>query len=247
MITALATVIVLGVLVFVHELGHFLMAKLFGVRVDAFSLGFPPKLLHKQIGETDYRLSVIPLGGYVKLFGENPKDEVPPELEPVSFSHHPLWHRFLIVLAGPVFNLIFAVFGPLPGLYFFRHSLSHHRNRRGERGFPGGAGGPLERRPDPVGGWPGGEPLGRPLGENPPDRGTSLDPVGTAGRPGLPGPGDPPTHGDLRHLRGKSLSRDHRHHFRGSSGRGASRSHPGPGLRRGLHRPPYLADRGEPV
>ncbi len=108
MITALATVIVLGVLVFVHELGHFLFAKLFGVRVDAFSLGFPPKVLHKQIGETDYRLSVIPLGGYVKLFGENPKDEVPPELEPVSFSHHPLWHRFVIVMAGPTFNLIFA-------------------------------------------------------------------------------------------------------------------------------------------
>ena len=108
MITVLATVIVLGVLVFVHEFGHFLMAKLFGVRVDAFSLGFPPKVLHKQIGETDYRLSVIPLGGYVKLFGENPKDEVPPELESVSFSHHPLWHRFLIVLAGPAFNLIFA-------------------------------------------------------------------------------------------------------------------------------------------
>jgi regulator of sigma E protease len=108
MMTVLATIIVLGVLVFVHELGHFLMAKLFGVRVDAFSLGFPPKLLHKKIGDTDYRLSVVPLGGYVKLFGENPKDEVPPELEPVSFSHHPLWHRFLIVLAGPGFNLVFA-------------------------------------------------------------------------------------------------------------------------------------------
>jgi len=108
MITVLATVIVLGVLIFVHELGHFLLAKLFGVRVDAFSLGFPPKLLHKKIGETDYRLSVVPLGGYVKLFGENPKDEVPPELESVSFSHHALWHRFLIVLAGPAFNLLFA-------------------------------------------------------------------------------------------------------------------------------------------
>ncbi|MFZ5449692.1 MAG: RIP metalloprotease RseP [Thermodesulfobacteriota bacterium] len=108
MTTAIATIIVLGVLVFVHELGHFLMAKLFGVRVDAFSLGFPPKLLHKKIGDTDYRLSVIPLGGYVKLFGENPNDEVPPELEPVSFSHHPLWHRFLIVMAGPTFNLLFA-------------------------------------------------------------------------------------------------------------------------------------------
>jgi regulator of sigma E protease len=108
MITVLATIVVLGVLVFVHELGHFLMAKLFGVRVDAFSLGFPPKLLHKKIGDTDYRLSVVPLGGYVKLFGENPKDEVPPELQSVSFSHHPLWHRFLIVLAGPTFNLLFA-------------------------------------------------------------------------------------------------------------------------------------------
>ena len=108
MITALATIMVLGVLVFVHELGHFLIAKLLGVQVDAFSLGFPPKLLHKKIGDTDYRLSMIPLGGYVKLFGENPKDEVPPELQPVSFSHHPLWHRFLIVSAGPAFNLIFA-------------------------------------------------------------------------------------------------------------------------------------------
>jgi len=108
MITALATIVVLGVLIFVHELGHFLLAKYYGVRVEAFSLGFPPKLLHKKIGETEYRLSVIPLGGYVKMFGENPKDEVPPELEPVSFSHQPLYRRFMIVLAGPAFNLFFA-------------------------------------------------------------------------------------------------------------------------------------------
>jgi regulator of sigma E protease len=97
------------VLIFVHELGHFLLAKLLGVQVEVFSLGFPPRLLHKKIGDTDYRLSVIPLGGYVKLLGENPKDEVPPELEPFSFTRHPLWHRFLIVLAGPTFNLFFAV------------------------------------------------------------------------------------------------------------------------------------------
>jgi regulator of sigma E protease len=109
MTTVLATIVVLGLLIFVHELGHFLLAKLFKVRVEAFSLGFPPKLLHKKIGETDYRLSVLPLGGYVKLLGENPNDEVPPELQPYSFMHHPLWHRFLIVLAGPAFNFLFAV------------------------------------------------------------------------------------------------------------------------------------------
>ncbi|MFI5331701.1 MAG: RIP metalloprotease RseP [Desulfobaccales bacterium] len=109
MTTIVATVIVLGVLIFVHEFGHFLLAKLMGVRVEIFSLGFPPRLLHKQVGDTDYRLSVVPLGGYVKLLGENPNDEVPEELQTHSFMHHPLWHRFLIVLAGPTFNLIFAV------------------------------------------------------------------------------------------------------------------------------------------
>lgn len=109
MTTIIATIVVLGILIFVHELGHFLLAKLLGVRVDALSLGFPPKLLSKKIGETEYRLSVVPLGGYVKLLGENPDEEVPPELEPRSFSHHPLWHRALIVVAGPGFNLLFCI------------------------------------------------------------------------------------------------------------------------------------------
>jgi regulator of sigma E protease len=109
MITVIATIVVLGILIFVHEFGHFLLAKLLGVKVQAFSLGFPPKLISKTWGETEYRLSVIPLGGYVKLLGENPDDEVAPEEEHRSFSHHPLWHRALIVLAGPGFNLLFAV------------------------------------------------------------------------------------------------------------------------------------------
>jgi regulator of sigma E protease len=109
MTTALATIIVLGVLIFIHELGHFLVAKACGVRVEAFSLGFPPKVLHKQIGETDYRLSLLPLGGYVKMLGENPNDEVPPELEHRSFIHQSLRRRFFIVLAGPGFNFLFAV------------------------------------------------------------------------------------------------------------------------------------------
>jgi regulator of sigma E protease len=107
--TILATVVVLGVLISVHEFGHFLVAKLLKVRVEVFSLGFPPKLVSKQIGETDYRISVVPLGGYVKLLGENPHDEVPAELLPHSFLHRPLWPRAAIVLAGPAFNFFFAV------------------------------------------------------------------------------------------------------------------------------------------
>jgi regulator of sigma E protease len=109
LITILATIVVLGVLIFVHEFGHFLVAKLVKVRVEVFSLGFPPKLVSKQIGETDYRISVVPLGGYVKLLGENPHDEVPPELIPYSFLHRPLWQRTAVVLAGPAFNFFFAV------------------------------------------------------------------------------------------------------------------------------------------
>jgi regulator of sigma E protease len=107
--TILATIIVLGVLISVHEFGHFIVAKLLRVRVEVFSLGFPPKLISKKIGDTDYRLSVVPLGGYVKLLGENPNDEVPPEDIPYSFLHRPLWQRALIVLAGPGFNFFFAV------------------------------------------------------------------------------------------------------------------------------------------
>ncbi len=107
--TILATLVVIGVLIFVHELGHFLVAKYYGVGVEAFSLGFPPKLISKKVGETDYRISIIPLGGYVKLLGENPGEEVPPELLPRSFSHRPLGQRSAIVAAGPIFNLLFAI------------------------------------------------------------------------------------------------------------------------------------------
>jgi len=107
--TFVAFIVVLGVLISVHEFGHFIVAKLLRVRVEVFSLGFPPKLISKKIGDTDYRLSVVPLGGYVKLLGENPTEEVDPELVPYSFLHRPLWQRAAIVLAGPAFNFFFAV------------------------------------------------------------------------------------------------------------------------------------------
>ncbi len=126
-------IVALGPLIFVHELGHFLMAKLFGVRVEKFSLGFGPKLIGKKIGETEYLLSAFPLGGYVKMFGEGGYiegkdihtsggvDNVPAEeleLETLremteeeklrSFAHKPVIARIGIVMAGPVFNMFFA-------------------------------------------------------------------------------------------------------------------------------------------
>jgi regulator of sigma E protease len=131
--TVVYAIIVLGILIFVHELGHFLVAKLMGVSVEKFSLGFGPKLIGKQIGETEYLLSAFPLGGYVKMFGEGgfieggatdprPEDDSTPHdasSEPVlreltdeekarSFAHKPPLARIAIVMAGPVFNLLFA-------------------------------------------------------------------------------------------------------------------------------------------
>jgi len=103
-------VVVLGVLVFVHELGHFLFAKLFGVKVLKFSVGFGSKIASKKWGETEYLLSVVPLGGYVKMFGEHQGGEITPEEVSRSFSHKPVWQRFGIVAGGPVFNILFAVF-----------------------------------------------------------------------------------------------------------------------------------------
>jgi len=108
--TLMSFILVLGLLIFVHEFGHFIFAKLFGVRVLKFSLGFGPKILGKTVGETEYVISAFPLGGFVKMFGENPDEQVVTEAEKqVSFSHKPVWQRFLIVLAGPVFNLLFSV------------------------------------------------------------------------------------------------------------------------------------------
>jgi regulator of sigma E protease len=105
-----AFIIVLGVLIFFHELGHFLIARLFGVGVEKFSLGFGPRLIGKKIGITDYRLSAIPLGGYVKMVGEEPDAEVDPKDLPLSFTHKHVVKRTLIVAAGPVFNFLLATF-----------------------------------------------------------------------------------------------------------------------------------------
>lgn len=108
MIYIISAVVVLGLLIFVHELGHFIFAKLFGVGVEKFSLGFGPKIVGKTIGDTEYLLSAFPLGGYVKMVGESPDAEVSPEDLDRSFMGKPPLQRIVIVAAGPVFNLIFA-------------------------------------------------------------------------------------------------------------------------------------------
>jgi len=105
----LSFIIVLGVLIFFHEFGHFLVARLFGVGVEKFSLGFGPRLIGKKVGITDYRISAIPLGGYVKMVGEEPDAEIAPEDIPLSFTHKHVAKRMLIVAAGPVFNILLAV------------------------------------------------------------------------------------------------------------------------------------------
>ena len=105
----IAFIIVLGVLIFFHEFGHFLIARLFGVGVEKFSLGFGPRLVGKKIGITDYRLSAIPLGGYVKMVGEEPDAEIDPANLPLSFTHKHVAKRMLIVAAGPVFNILLAI------------------------------------------------------------------------------------------------------------------------------------------
>ena len=113
-----AFIFVLGVLVFVHEFGHYAVAKLFKVRVEVFSLGFGKRLIGFRRGDTDYRISLLPLGGYVKMAGENPMEARTGD--PGEFMSHPRWQRFLVAIAGPAMNIILA-FVVLSVLYTFHH------------------------------------------------------------------------------------------------------------------------------
>src|SRR6185437_6877053 len=100
--------LMLGLLIFVHELGHYLVAVLFGVRVETFSLGFGPRIFKFVRGATTYCLSIIPVGGFVKMYGDDPTADVPVEQRRYSFLHQPVYPRIAIVLAGPLMNLVFA-------------------------------------------------------------------------------------------------------------------------------------------
>jgi len=106
-ISVLAMGAVLGFMILIHEFGHYAAAKYFGVRVEVFSVGFGTRLLGFRKGDTDYRIAAIPLGGYVKMSGENPMDERTGD--PGEFLSHPRWQRFVIAFAGPAMNIVLAV------------------------------------------------------------------------------------------------------------------------------------------
>ena len=108
MLSIIGFVVILIPLVVVHELGHFLFAKLFGVRADAFSIGFGPVLWKKQMGETEFRVSAVPLGGYVKLLGEDPTQELSETEKKRALHNQVRWKRFFIFAGGPLFNFIWA-------------------------------------------------------------------------------------------------------------------------------------------
>src|ERR1035441_7837824 len=119
-VSVISVLIVLGIMVLVHEFGHFLAAKLFGVRVEQFSIGFPPRLFGVKIGETDYCISAIPLGGFVKMTGESMPGEnmslagadgetiAAEKLDPGALTSHPRWQRAIIGVAGPFSNFVLA-------------------------------------------------------------------------------------------------------------------------------------------
>ncbi len=115
--------IVLGIMVLVHEFGHFAVAKLCGVRVETFSIGFGPRLFGWRRGDTDYRLSLLPLGGYVKMSGDTPGEL--PSGDPDEFNAHPRWQRVLIALAGPIANFVLS-FVLLAAVGMFHHEVDQY-------------------------------------------------------------------------------------------------------------------------
>lgn len=116
-VDVVALLVILGPIVFLHELGHFLAAKSFGIRVEVFSLGFGRRLTGFRRGNTDYRISALPLGGYVKMAGENPGDQH--EGAPDEFMSKPRWQRLIVAFAGPFMNFVLAVALIVP--YYMQH------------------------------------------------------------------------------------------------------------------------------
>src|SRR5260370_13990761 len=121
-----AFAVMLGILIFVHEFGHYAAAKLFGVRVEVFSIGFGKRVFGFRRGDTDYRLSLLPLGGYVKMSGESPGEVSTGD--PAEFNAHPRWQRILIGLAGPVSNFLLALL-LMTGFYMMHNEVEAFRSQ----------------------------------------------------------------------------------------------------------------------
>ncbi len=123
MSTIIQLAIVLGIMVLVHEFGHFAVAKLCGIRVEVFSIGFGKRLFGFKRGDTDYRLSLLPLGGYVKMAGDNPGEA--PTGDPGEFNAHPRWQRILVALAGPFANFALAL-GLITGVSMLHNEVQEY-------------------------------------------------------------------------------------------------------------------------
>ena len=121
-ITAIVAVgVILGFMILIHEFGHYATAKLLGVRVEQFAIGFGKRLVGFRKGDTEYRINLLPLGGYVKMSGENPMDAR--TNDPGEFLSHPRWHRFIIAIAGPTMNILLAI-GLLTGVYMVHYEYA---------------------------------------------------------------------------------------------------------------------------
>src|SRR5918992_3650601 len=121
-ISGIAFILILGAAVIIHEFGHFIVAKMLGIRVETFSVGFGKRLFGRKWGTTDYRVSLIPLGGYVKLGGDDSNAGIEEGSDdaaniPVKerFDLRPRWQKFLVAVAGPVMNILTAIAIPLAG------------------------------------------------------------------------------------------------------------------------------------
>ena len=124
--------VILGFMILIHEFGHYAVAKLLGVRVEQFAIGFGKRLIGFRRGETDYRINAIPLGGYVKMSGENPMDQHSDD--PREFLNHPRWHRFLIAIAGPAMNILLAIF-LLTGVYMIHYEYPVYMDKPAVVGY----------------------------------------------------------------------------------------------------------------
>ena len=132
LISLISVVVILGFMILIHEFGHYAVAKLLGVRVEQFAIGFGKRLVGFRKGDTDYRINAIPLGGYVKMSGENPMDERTGD--PREFLSHPRWHRFLIAIAGPSMNILLAIV-LLTGVYMVHYEYAAYMDEQAVVGY----------------------------------------------------------------------------------------------------------------